>query len=148
MKIRHLLPTPLLVVLALAGPAVQAQDELLPLPPEKTFGSVSYVTGGVPDEQLPAFKAARSEYPLAIEVYQKSGAKSEFTADAEVTVTDRAGRPVLEARTEGPYLYAKVPPGTYRVKASLAGHTVESKDVTVGRKGTARAVLVFPEGTD
>ncbi|MEY4562968.1 MAG: hypothetical protein RLZZ618_2245, partial [Pseudomonadota bacterium] len=84
--------------------------------------------------------------PLNIELYQKAGAKSEYTADADVVITDRSGRAVLETKAEGPFLFAKLAAGTYRVKAMLAGKTVE-KSVTVGR-GTARAVLVFPQGTD
>jgi hypothetical protein len=116
------------------------------LPQAQTYGNVSYVTGGVTYESQPAFKQARGDYPLNIEIYQKSGGKSEFTSDADVKVINRSGDTVLAAKADGPYVFAKVPPGTYRVEASLNGKTAKST-VTVG-KGTTRTLLVFPQGTD
>jgi hypothetical protein len=156
---------PLLAALALAaGPAAWAQDETppvdstpsltqapsatLPLPPEKHEGNVSYVSGGIPDEQLPAIKQARGDYPLVIELYQKAGAKSEFTSGAQVRLTDKSGQVVLDDRSEGPYMLVRVPPGNYRIQATLNGKVVESKPVAVAAKGSKRAVIVFPQGTD
>jgi len=130
----------------LAGSAAWAQDAL-PLPAEKQSGSVGYVTGGVPDEQLPALKAARSSYPLGIEIYQKAGAKSEFTSGVQVRVIDKSGEIVLDAVSDGPYLWARVPSGSYRIEATLKDKMV-AKQVTVASSGSTPAVLVFPQGTD
>jgi hypothetical protein len=119
------------------------------LPEEQTYGNVTFVTGGVNYEQLPAIKEARSEYPLGIELYQKNGAKSEFTADADVKVVNtKSGNVVLETKAEGPFVLAKVPPGTYRVEASLNGETRKSKPLQVSGKKHTRAMIIFPEGTD
>lgn len=131
----------------LGGAGAWAQDDAMPLPAEKQSGDVSYVTGGVPDEQVAAFRQARSSYPLGIEIYQKSGAKSEFTADVQVQVTDKAGNVVLDAPTEGPYLWAKLPPGQYRIDATLNDRKL-TRSVNVPASGSTSAVLVFPPGTD
>jgi hypothetical protein len=131
----------------LAGPAAVWAQDALPLPAEKQSGSVSYVTGGVPDEQIAAFKAARSSYPLGIEIYQKAGAKSEFTSGVQVKVIDKSGGIALDAVSDGPYLWARVPAGTYRIEATLKDKMV-SKQVTVASSGATPAVLVFPQGTD
>lgn len=117
------------------------------LPEVQSHGNVSYVTGGVTYESQPAFRDARREYPLNIELYQKSGARSEFTAGADVTVKSRAGETVLEAKADGPYLFAKVPPGTYEIEASLNGRTVK-QSATVRNGGATRSMLIFPQGTD
>jgi hypothetical protein len=45
-------------------------------------------------------------------------------------------------------MLVRVAPGTYRVQATLNGRTVEAKPVTVGAKGGAQAMLVFPVKTD
>jgi hypothetical protein len=131
----------------LGGTASWAQDGAMPLPAEKQSGQVSYVTGGVPDEQVAAFRQARPSYPLGIEIYQKSGAKSEFTADVQVQVIDKAGNVVLDAPTEGPYLWAKLPPGQYRIDATLNDRKL-TRSVNVPASGSTSAVLVFPQGTD
>jgi hypothetical protein len=134
------------LALALTGAGVFAAVGVLP--PERQAGNVTYVTGGVAQDQSEAFKLARSSYPLSIELVQKSGGKNEFTADAQVQVSDSAGNVVLNAKAEGPFMLVRVAPGTYRVQATLNGRTVEAKPVTVGAKGGAQAMLVFPVKTD
>ena len=134
------------LALAFAGAGVFAAVGVLP--PERQAGNVTYVTGGVALDQSEAFKLARSSYPLSIELVQQSGGKNEFTADAQVQVSDSAGNVVLNAKAEGPFMLVRLAPGTYRVQATLNGRTVEAKPVTVGAKGGAQAMLVFPVKTD
>ncbi|MBC7954699.1 MAG: hypothetical protein H7Y33_02355 [Cytophagales bacterium] len=105
--------------------------EAVSLPQVQTSGEVSYVTGGIPYEQIPAFTQARGQYPLNIEVYEKDGAKNSFTADAQVRLIDRKGGVVLDAKTTGPFLWVKVPPGQYRLQTTLNGKTKE-QGVAVG----------------
>jgi hypothetical protein len=122
--------------------------EAVPLPEVQTSGDVQYVTGGVPFEQLPAFREARRDYPLNIEIYEREGKKDGFTADADVQVVNaKNGNVVLETKTEGPYLWAKVPPGQYKVTATLNGKVKETR-VAVNGSTPARAVVVFPQGTE
>lgn len=121
--------------------------EAVPLPEVHTSGEVSYVTGGIPYEQIPAFTAARGQFPLNIEVYERDGAKNAFTADVAVKlVAAKTGDVVLDTTTQGPYLWAKVPPGQYKLQATLNGKMKESR-VTVGGAKPARAIVVFPAGT-
>lgn len=126
-----------------------APGEAVPLPEVHTSGDVSYVTGGIPYEQLPAFTAARGQFPLNIEVYERDGAKNAFTADAEVKlVAAKSGDVVLEATTQGPYLWAKVPPGQYKLQTTLNGKMKESRvSVGSGNAKPTRAIVVFPAGT-
>lgn len=127
------------------GQAAQsvAPGEAVPLPDAvQGEGGVAYVTGGVVYEELPAFNRARSQYPLNIEIYQKAGSRNQFTADAEVKLLDRSGKVLVDTRAEGPYLWAKVPPGQYKVQTTLNGLTKEQR-VSVGSQPT-RAIFVFP----
>jgi hypothetical protein len=122
-----------------------APGEAVPLPEVQTTGNVSFVTGGIPYEQIPAFNQARGQYPLNIEVYERDGKKNGFTADAEVKLTSvKTGDVVLETKTEGPFLWAKVPPGAYKLETTLAGRTKESRVTVSGGKPT-RAIVVFPQ---
>jgi hypothetical protein len=153
-----------IAALALTGPLARAQGdasspppgasahatlpgEAVPLPEVQTSGGVSYVSGGIPYEQLPAFNAARNQFPLNIEVYERDGSRNAFTADAEVRIINaKSGDVVLETKTQGPYLWAKVPPGQYKVETTLNGKVKESR-VSVSGSKTARAIVVFPDGT-
>lgn len=121
-------------------------SEAVPLPETRTSGEVSYVTGGIPYEQIPAFTQARGQYSLNIEVYEKDGAKNGFSADAQVKLINLKGAVVLDAKTDGPYLWAKVPAGQYRLQTTLAGKMKEQR-VSVGNGKSTRAIVVFPQGT-
>ena len=163
-SIPHLLIPAAIAALVLAGNPVKAQDdatspapgasaratlpgEAVPLPEVQTSGSVSYVSGGIPYEQIPAFNAARSQFPLNIEVYERDGSRNAFTADAGVRIINaKSGDVVLETKTEGPYLWAKVPPGQYKVETTLNGKVKETR-VSVGGGKPARTIVVFPDGT-
>src|SRR5256885_16234301 len=93
--------------LALATAAAQAAG----LAAENQAGSVTYVTGGVSDDEANAFKQMSHSYPLSIELVQKQVGRNEFTADAHVKVIDHSGAVVLDAKADGPYMLVRVPPG-------------------------------------
>ncbi|HET7793394.1 MAG TPA: hypothetical protein VFL64_08415 [Rhizobacter sp.] len=120
-----------------------APGEAVPLPDARqSEGGAAYVTGGAVYEQLPSFQRARSEYPLNIEIYEKAGSRNQFTADAQVKLLDRGGKLLLDARADGPYLWAKVPPGQYKVQTTLNGITKEQR-VSVSNGRSTRAIFVF-----
>lgn len=121
--------------------------EAVPLPSTQQSGSTSYVTGGVPHEQIAAFKQSAHNYPLNLEIYERDGNRNEFTADVAVKLINKSGDVVLDATTAGPFLWANVPAGQYKLQATLNGKTIE-RHVAVNGSGSTRAIVVFPQGTD
>src|SRR3989442_14730251 len=83
------------------------------LPPEQTQGAVTYVSGGIGQQEAQAFEAAAAQYPLALEFALKHAPRAEFTASVHVIVTDVKGQHVLDTRSDGPFLLAKLPAGRY-----------------------------------
>jgi hypothetical protein len=118
------------------------------LPAEQTQGSVSWVSGGVGEGQAAEFKAAQRSYPLAIEMSRAATPRNEYVSDADVRISDMKGQTVLQAKADGPYMLVKLPPGTYRVEATLGGKTARSGPLKVAAQGSTHASLVFPENTD
>lgn len=126
---------------AISVNAAQASN----LPPERVNGVASYVSGGVSDGEAQRFQAAFKQYPLVVELYEHSGARDEYTADAEVRITDRKGMTVLEQRADGPFMLVRLPAGDYTVSASLHGNSLPGHKVHVTDSGHAHSVFVFPE---
>jgi hypothetical protein len=94
------------------------------LPPEQTQGAVSYVSGGIGKEEAQAFEMAAKQYPLSLEFAVKHAPRAEFTADVHVMVKDAQGKSVLDTRSDGPFLLAKLPAGHYTVTAEQHGQTL------------------------
>ena len=114
------------------------------LPPVQRSGSVEYVTGGIGRDESTALEAAAAQWPLALEFSVTGGARAAFAADVQVAVRDRSGRAVLEAVAGGPFLLARVEPGSYSVEATLQGRS-QRRQVTVRRGASARVMFSWPE---
>ncbi|MGA7979936.1 MAG: hypothetical protein WCA32_06875 [Chromatiaceae bacterium] len=120
-----------LIGVALLGGPAGAEDLGLDV---KTVGNISYVSGGVGVSDRQALEQVKSKFNLRLLfAYTKSG---EFLADIPVKIVDGAGKSVLDAVSAGPYFYAKLPPGRYRVSADNEGQ-VQTKSVTVSSSGAA-----------
>ncbi|CAN0625546.1 conserved exported protein of unknown function [Burkholderia multivorans] len=112
--------------LLLTGAAL-AQESPAPV----TRGGVTYLTGGIGSDEAQTMRAAAPHYNLRLLFTTTRGA---YLSDADVAIQALAGTAALDARAEGPYFYAKVPPGRYRVGVRLDG-AWQSRLVTVPARG-------------
>lgn len=137
--------TAALGVLATVAPAFAAE---LSLPAEQHSGAVSYVSGGIGEQQAKAFENQMGKFDLAIEVLEHAGPRNEFTANAEVKILDRGGHSVLDTKAAGPFVLVDLPAGRYTIQADLAGRTVKRPGIQIAAGHHAVAKLQFPAGTD
>jgi hypothetical protein len=112
------------------------------LPAEQTQGAVTYVSGGIGQEESQAFEAAAAQYPLALEFALKHTPRAEFTANVHVIVTDAKGQHILDTRSDGPFLLAKLPAGRYTVTAERKGETL-TKTVHIAPAKSAHALFLW-----
>jgi hypothetical protein len=92
------------------------------LPPIHIQGRLIYLSGGSGRGEARAMRLAERDYPLALEFFHRrpDGRRAPLSGDA-VIIRDHAGRTVLQAHSDGPYLLAKLPPGRYTVFAEDRG---------------------------
>jgi len=132
--------TLLVAAVSLAQPAFSA--DLSALPAETTQGSVRYVSGGVGEKSAAAFKQAAAKYPLELLFAQKASPNDVYLAGVKVTVRDRAGKVVLDAVSEGPYLLANMPSGQYQIEATNEG-VAKTQAVEIAAGKHQRVVMVW-----
>ncbi len=90
---------------------------------------ISYISGGVGMDERAEMKAKMHDYNLLLTFAEKSGA---YLADVEVVVRSVDGKKGFDAVSEGPFLYASLPPGKYKVSVEYGGKN-QSRVVTLGR---------------
>jgi hypothetical protein len=105
------------------------------MPQIQQQGDVSFVSGGVGQDESKALQRAEHHWPLALRFTGRGG---EFLADVRVQIANGHGDNLLEATSRGPYMLVKLPPGHYTVHASHAG-VEKTSAVTVGEGGSAHA---------
>ena len=132
--------------LLLAGAAVHAQTDSA-LPPVQKSGAVEYLSGGIGLDESTAIQSASQHWPLSLVFSVQAAGKADFASDVKLEIRDAKGMPVLETTASGPFLLAKLPPGSYSLRATLAGKTLERK-VQIKAGSAARVELVWPAGTN
>ena len=123
-----------LLTFAWAGTA-QAQ-----LPDIQHYGNVEYVTGGFGLDESTALKAAMPDYPLALTFAARIGSKAAYVSQVQVVVRDQYDSTILNVESQGPFLLARLAPGTYQVHATYENQT-QSRPVTVSDAKSSRMVF-------
>ncbi len=128
------------VALSLATVLLAAAPAFASVQPRTTNG-ITFLTGGVGDEEEREMQAMQGQYPLRL-LFAVKG-RGNYLADVDVTIRDRQGRTVLATTSDGPFLYADVPPGAYRVTAVSAGREM-TQSVTVPQRGAVQERFYWP----
>jgi hypothetical protein len=126
-----------LVFVCVWSSAVFAQTpESFPIQP-KQYGNIPYISGGVGLDEREALSQMARDYDLKLSFALTGG---NYLGDVAVEVRDTGGRMVLEAVSEGPWFFTKLPPGRYTVSVRVTGKTQQK---TVQVSGRGQTVLNF-----
>lgn len=116
------------------------------LPPVKTSGAVTYLTGGIGQTEATAIERAGKDWPLTLEFAVKDKKRADYVADVKVIVRDAKGHEALRATATGPFLLARLAPGRYAVEATFDGKTLHDR-IQIRHGRAAKHVFVWPAGT-
>ena len=105
-----------LAMMLSAGAPVALAGNLTP----QTAGQISYVCGGVAQDEQQALNAEARNYNLSLLFTQ--GPRGEYLADVDVKLT-RHGKEVASFRADGPRCLIKAPPASYNVIDTYEGTT-------------------------
>jgi hypothetical protein len=134
----------LLGLVVLSAFAASALADEGTLPPERSQGSVTYISGGIGKDESDAMKQAVSRYSLAIEMASPASPRAQYVADVKIDIRDQRGATVLNTISDGPILLANLPPGRYTVNATKNGAS-QQRDIVVGSGARPRVMFSFPE---
>jgi hypothetical protein len=130
-----------------AGAELSQPASALARPKPQVKGDVTYLCGGVGEEEAAYMKSEARGYDMMLTFATRDGS---YLANVNVDVRDAKGRPVLQAKCDAPIMLLDVPKsGTYRIRADAAGHTLDrTAKVTAKQKTGARlasVVLTWPQ---
>lgn len=124
---------PILILLCFLFSLSAFADEDLLKP--QTQGDVTFVSGGIGENERHAIQAIKGEYNLNL-LFAVKGT-GEFAADVNVRIADAKGNTLVETVTDGPYLFARLKPGNYIVTAEKDGKVMRQKAKIGGRQTTS-----------
>lgn len=122
--------------------------------PEGVTGGIGYttipaempevVTGGVGEEEKQEIKDIEKNYSLKLVFTNKDGG---YVSEVNVAILDTKGQEVVRVVTEGPFLLANLPAGTYRLEASADNHTLK-RTLKVIKQELKTYYIIFPISED
>lgn len=125
------LVTAVVAGLTVFAPAYSQDFNMSSRPEFGRYGSVSYVTGGIGEEEVAQMKVEAPYHPLALQFLEDCRGHSDYSAYEWVDIRDAVGNTVLAAQAKGPFMLVDLPRGRYTVTASNGGWT-QSRQVAVG----------------
>jgi hypothetical protein len=133
------------LLLIVGGIAYQVAAEGNVLPVEQSeYQGIPYVSGGVGSEEREQFDAIGKNYSIKLVFAGKSG---EYVEDIKVEILDSIGKKVLNAVSEGPWFFSKLPPGKYTVTVTRMGKEKQKK-VTIGKNQKQTTLRFYWDESD
>ncbi len=121
-----------------SAPAL-AEQSLIKL---ESQGDVNFVSGGVGGDERAALQAIRGDYNLNL-LFSEKGT-GEYLSEVNVVIKDAGGNTLLETRSEGPMLFARLKPGHYSISADWDGHTI-NKMANISSQHKTSLAFAWPQ---
>ena len=113
------------------------------LPPTKTQGTVSFITGGIGSDQSNAMYAAAKKWSVLIEMSQIDGSgRGVWIAGINVRILDSKQKTVLETVSDGPLMLLNTPAGQYEIEATYQSKVLK-RSLTIKDKENQRVTLFW-----
>ena len=110
---------------------------MFPMEGRAADAPVPYISGGTGADAREALHAKEKDYNLKIIVADKSG---DYLAGVKVVIESAKKSQMLDTTMMGPILLAKLPPGTYTIRATSSGQTL-TRTVTIAAQGLRQVDL-------
>lgn len=134
---KHALAALLVCLHAAAAPAAAAPPAtpLGPNPPRvEQRDGIAYLSGGIGADEAARMRSMRAAFNVQMQF--ADARTGEWLSDVAVALADARGKPVFSLVTSGPFLYVKLPPGSYRARITYQGVS-QTRKFTAGRKPAA-----------
>ncbi|KPU98726.1 hypothetical protein APR50_12015 [Variovorax paradoxus] len=133
---------------ALAFGALASSAQAAFNPPIRMSHGIEYMSGGIGSDEAKLMETVLPRWPASFEFAIKDHQGADFAADVHVTVRDGRGVALLDnVVAGGPFMVARLEPGSYQVEATLRGQTLKQPLHVVFGEPT-KATFLWPAGTD
>jgi len=109
---------------------------------------VEFMCGGKNKDEIAFMEMVAPRWAATFEFAVAHGPRGEFPEAVQVKVTDKYnGGEVMQATSSGPFMLARLQPGTYDVQATLGDLTI-TRTVTVALGVPGRTLFLWPSNFD
>ena len=111
------------------------------IPPTQHANGISYITGGVGEEESSAIVAESKQWPLFLELSQLENGRGVWIFGANIKIVNTKQQAVFEAQADGPYMLINLDAGDYLIEASYQG-VVQKRAISL-KANTPQKISIF-----
>ena len=97
------------------------------LPKTQQQGDITYITGGVGEDESKAIRGDAKNWPLIVDFSQHLQNHDAWISQVYLRILDLKGNAIFEVTTDGPFLLVNLPSGSYMLTATYEGITKTQK---------------------
>jgi hypothetical protein len=91
------------------------------IPDTQYSQGISYISGGVGEEESSAILAEAKQWPLLLELSQLENGRGVWIFGAKIKILDAKNQVIFDAQADGPYILINLTAGQYLIEASYRG---------------------------
>lgn len=133
-RIKTIFLAALTVALAVPGLADDYYSDIIET---KQYEATIYMSGGFGSDEREALSVMGRKFSLKLVFAAKNG---DYLSAVKVTIKDKRGETWLEAVSEGPWFYVKLPRGKYQVHAAYKNRVIKK---TASANSSRQTVLRY-----
>ena len=111
------------------------------IPATQHSNGISYISGGVGEEEAVAILAEAKQWPVLLELSQIENGRGVWIFGANIKVSNAKKQVVFNALADGPYMLINLEPGDYTIEASFQG--VSQKRALSIKANTSQKISLF-----
>ena len=100
---------------------VTSSIALAQIPDTQYSQGISYISGGVGEEESQAILSEAKQWPLLLELSQLENGRGVWIFGAKIKILNSQNQVIFDAQADGPYILINLNAGQYQVEASYQG---------------------------
>jgi len=115
---------------------------LAQIPDTKYSQGISYITGGVGQNETDAIRAEAKEWPVMLELSQIQNGRGVWIAGVSIKAMDAKKQLIFDALADGPYMLINFVPGDYVLEADYQG-VIQKRALSVKADSSQKIALFW-----
>jgi predicted RNA-binding protein YlxR (DUF448 family) len=114
---------------------------LAQIPPTQHSNDISYISGGVGEEEAAAILAEAKQWPVLLELSQIENGRGVWIFGVKIKISNSKKQTIFDAQADGPYMLINLDAGDYLIEASYQG--VEQKSSLNVKADSSQKISLF-----
>lgn len=111
------------------------------IPDTQYSQGISYITGGVGEDEARAITSEAKQWPLMLEMSQLENGRGVWIFGATINILNNKSQSIFNAQADGPYMLVNLEVGTYSIQASFNG--VQQTRLVSIKSGSSQKINLF-----